>query len=195
MANVFNLTQANFFMGGEKKKYLGLNTKGPFLVLFKSESCPGCLNFKPVYAQLSMKYPSVKFTVIDVAQYKSVVELAKTTLYPIQRVPTLFFYYDSKPRAKYNGGLTAVEVDSFISGVLGSIQPEYKNLEPQGYQSQPQHQMQPSQPRNQFMPTINVKGAAKEVHQDTENKLSTPSMAYSSYNRAWEGSIKTLLED
>ena len=98
---IYNISHDTYYVYGRTSKTLNLRIPGNVLVFFKTEGCPGCAAFRPVFERLSNEQPSIKYGVTDLTHDKSVVHMARQTTTEIKTVPYILFYSDERPVARY----------------------------------------------------------------------------------------------
>jgi thiol-disulfide isomerase/thioredoxin len=100
--NLFSIGRDKFSLhGSASDKVLKINLKGIIFVLFKSEGCGGCREFKPIYYDVarSLESEPVGFGVVDVGseEGKSIIAMSRTSNTKISTIPHVFIYIDGEP--------------------------------------------------------------------------------------------------
>lgn len=140
--NVQYLSAQNFVILGKQQKSLGINLGGNVLVFCKMQKCENCEKFEPIFYQLPLKNNKVTYAIIDISQYREVIEMSRGTNTPIQAVPLLILFINGRPHAKFNGTIHIQSIDNFINKALANAPPEYNTTGYQPHQSQQQQQAQ-----------------------------------------------------
>jgi hypothetical protein len=207
------LTDQHFNLIGNQVKTLGITLPGFVLVYFKTQACPNCTKFDPVFKQLSMVENKVSYAVADVYQNnKSIVSKSRATTTPISAVPMLILYINGRPHAKFSGTLNLASLRGFIEKALESAKnaapPAQKQFMGQtssnmygGYNNpqQPPKMMSPNQ--GYHMPDIgntpptnsSVKGNMSNFGgaEEEDERLLIPESVIP-YNMPWEAEYRKL---
>lgn len=175
---IYNLTNQHFGLSGTHSKTMNVSVPGYLLVLFKSEACPNCIRFKDIFMNLAnINYgPQVNFGVLDIQNYGQVTQMSKSTSNPITYIPTLIFYSERRPVAKYKGTFDLPSVRKFITDAIGVAQQQEQKLRSQQnqYASMDLNYGQQNGGRAKYMPEFdtgggNVQMSNSPVGNDTED--------------------------
>ncbi len=183
--SVYTLTSEHFSIQGSKQKILRVNLPGAYLIFFSMYGDGNCLQFEPIFSQLSTIERRVKFAIIDIKQYRDVTIMSKETNLPITSVPMLAIYVDGIPKAKFNGSRNVQSIQGFITKVFQSSPPPQQFSSgpppPNIYGGHPDHS-HPGKSGRHHAPEISppsMKGALKGGHtgmveQEEDLVLQTP---------------------
>lgn len=117
---VHGLSEQHFSLVGQQKKSMILNiSQQPVLVFFKTNECPACSNFEPLFNSLSNNEKRVIFAILNLSQYKNVAKMSTVTTTPISAVPFILLYISGKPFARFTGKKDVQSLTSFIGKALG----------------------------------------------------------------------------
>lgn len=116
------LTQDNFAVqnGGQK---MACDLQGIAIVMFKTNECPHCRQFWPIFNQLSKQDSRIVFACVNVENNRRLVGMARNTKTPINGVPAFILYYNGNPYATYKGKRNLQSFASFIDKVVAKIMP------------------------------------------------------------------------
>ena len=122
MANISQLTAANFYLSGKQGQSLAINFPGNMLVFFKLDRCPDCNEFYPRFFELAAEERRVTFGIVNLSISRDVVNLASMSSTPINGVPLFLLYINGFPTYKYTGELTIPSMKSFIVKALINVE-------------------------------------------------------------------------
>lgn len=177
--NIYTLGSQHFNLTGTNTKTLTISPGGQVFVLFRSAGCNVCKAFEPIYRAIAPSFIGAKFTVVDVDANRDVINKTRQTAHPVQSVPTLFFYNEKNPFAKYKGDFNRNDVVSFITAVLeNSVRAMQQPVQSQQRQSS---QYQP--PAQYHQPSQHI---APAIEDEDDDKLSLPNMAFLPKERPWD---------
>ena len=111
---------------------LRCNVKGIVFVMFKTENCQHCQHTIPLFRQLAQQDMRLVWAVIDVGQYRGLVNMSKTTNTPIRSVPMFILYVDGRPHANYKGKRTIPHIVAFLDKILASLNTSSQSFVPSG---------------------------------------------------------------
>ena len=132
MAAIHQLSYQNFQVIGRERRSLYLNlpqAKGTVLVFFKSNKCPACREFEPMFAQIAQQDQRIDYAIADLSYDHKIIMMSRDTSTPIAKVPFIMIYANGHPVAKYKGSKSIQQIKQFISQILQRI--------PKPQQSQP----------------------------------------------------------
>lgn len=180
--SIIHLEPKNFHVSGRQKKTLNTNVRGPALVFFKSQKCPTCRNFEPIFYSLSNSHHGMVFAIADLTLHREIVRLSMGTVVQIKSVPCIIFYHDGVPKTKYTGEFSMNALSRYISGMMKDIR-AVETHQKQFMRSNP-YNRPPSGPSHvKFMPEI-----SDGVLDDT-TELKTPA-GIIPYNTPWEAEMR-----
>jgi len=116
------LTQDNFSLQNGGKKMV-CDVDGILLVMFKTDSCPHCRQFLPIFAKMGSLDSRLTFACINIENNRKCIQMAKNTKTPIKAVPTIILYYNGNPYARYTGDRSGNALSAFIDKMLNKILP------------------------------------------------------------------------
>jgi thiol-disulfide isomerase/thioredoxin len=145
--NVIELMESNFLI---RENNLCINKNGYCILYFKQNNCGICKTFEPQFMSVAYRYPDVSFCSINITSYPNVFRMSEATPQRITGTPTIIFYFDGAPVAKYNNGMwTADGLERFIKETKEYFNKRYSSgyssAGPSGYLPL----SQPNQPQNQ----------------------------------------------
>jgi hypothetical protein len=118
MSGLLFLSSDDFrVLRGVKGLILCNSIKGFSLILYYLERCEFSRNVLPIFRKLPSYVPSCRFGIINVDLNRAVVEMSKSTIDPITRVPYIVLYVDGRPYMSYKGPLESEEIHRFIFDV------------------------------------------------------------------------------
>ncbi len=215
--SLHQLTTQNFHLVGRQRKTLNINLQGNVLVFFKMQGCVGCNAFEPVFYQLAGIEKRINYGMVDLTPNRNVINMSRQTNTPIQAVPSLIFYINGRPHAKYNGKKNIQALRGFIAKALQSAPPPVVHqgggadrgshqsdafMPRQGYQPQQYPGSQPKvhMPEGLKSPSMQgiVKGGGRSnyaylnpVDEEDEEKLEMPEHV-TPHNMPWESGYKKI---
>jgi hypothetical protein len=117
------LTDQDFsIQDGKKGPILANNLKGVSIVLFYSKKCPYCGVALKTFLNLAKMIPNCTFAMLNVSTFYNVAQVSQKTIAPIDVVPYIVLYVNTRPFMRYNGEKTEEEMGGFIMNVLNHIQ-------------------------------------------------------------------------
>lgn len=116
------LTNSDFFISQSNQgPILSHRIPNISVVMYYSDKCPYCVQFKPVYINLSESLMNCSFAIANVSQYPLIVSLSKETITEIKYVPLIIIYINGNPYMEYSGNLDNVSLAGFITNVINSL--------------------------------------------------------------------------
>lgn len=123
MNGLLFLTERDFTVqSGVKGDILCHGIKGFSLILFYSTQCQHCQNFIPKFKTLPGSIGGCQFGMINVSMHKSIIQMARNTIAPIEYVPYLILYINGRPFMKYDGPYESNEIRRFVVEVASQVQ-------------------------------------------------------------------------
>lgn len=128
MSSLLFLTVDDFYLhtsGGNT--YLCTDIRGISLVLFYSTQCLFCQSLIPLYKNLPDQISGCQFGMLNVStpSNRKIVQMAKTTVAPIDYVPYIIMYVNGKPYMRYDGPKSFDEIKRFIFEMSRMIQEKH----------------------------------------------------------------------
>jgi thioredoxin-like negative regulator of GroEL len=127
---ILNLNQTHFnvIKGTAPNTYvLALNTPKLCLVLFYSQMCQWCPEALNAFSQIAQVEPNlIQLCTLNLSVNKQVVLMAKSTIRPIAKVPTIYLYINGRPFIEYTGEVTAKNLSAFVSHAKQMIAQQQK---------------------------------------------------------------------
>ncbi|HSA76066.1 MAG TPA: thioredoxin family protein [Nitrosarchaeum sp.] len=166
-------------------KLLGLNgSRGPSIVFFKVNGCPGCKSMLPVFMQFAQNgFASIKYLVCDLTEDRSVLQKSQKTSTPITGVPHFIFFNGERPFSILKGKKNPEELKSFINKSLSKI----KDKASTASYEQPE-------PKNYWTPELkNVPRVSGTESEDDGNTLLTPD-GITPHNTPWQSTYARLAD-
>ena len=123
MNSVKQLSDHEFILQPRKNgNILACTLKGFSLIVFKTSNCPYCSQLGPVLTSLSKKIPQCKFAMANVTNYPKILEASRKSIKPIDYVPFIIFYVNSKPFLEYKGDKSENGIGNFVMSVMNQLQ-------------------------------------------------------------------------
>jgi protein disulfide-isomerase len=99
MTNLIELSSSDF-----DNFYLRRFSNYDVIILYYADWCGYCTEFKPLYEKLSIYFPNIKFTKINVDKNMKFIEDNNRLLYShkIESYPTIMFYKNGYAISRYN---------------------------------------------------------------------------------------------
>lgn len=132
---IYQLREENFRLVGHSKKSLVINVPGVVLVFFKMARCDGCRDFTPIFERLAGTDTRLKYAVVNLDDNRNVVKMSHSSTTPIQTVPYILMYVDTKPKAIYKGKRDIPSLQSFIGKFLSQSSSSF--MPSRGYPTPP----------------------------------------------------------
>lgn len=127
MSGLLFLTSEDFTINKGTKGNILCNTIPGFsLILFYSTQCPHCQNLIPIFKKLPGTISGCQFGMLNVGTNKELVKMTKNTILPINYVPLIILYVNSKPYMVYKGPHDGNEIKRFIIEVYQKINNKQK---------------------------------------------------------------------
>lgn len=213
--SITSITTRNFRVVGTSKKMLGIDVSGPVLLLFTADGCQGCAEFSPIFNNLANVENRARCIVINISHNREVIAMSRQTVSPITVTPTLVFYNNGIPIAKFSKRKDIRSIRESITKIQGT--PGYarsQRSQPQsqrgryqqpgastqfvhsegqggmygggGYSQQQQHSANRHTIKPEFSQMPNMSGINNNyVEDDDDMKLNRPN-AIIPYNLPWE---------
>lgn len=174
-SNIFAMGTQHFsLVPSAKGKVMTITTGGQVFILFRNSNSEVCKMFDPIYRSLASTFIGAKFTIVDTDAHREVINKSRETAHPVQSVPTLFFYNEKFPFAKYKGEFNRNEVAAFVNAVI-----ESSSVKRQAPQTAPVHHQNPYQQPPMHHSTL-------PVEEEDDDKLALPNMAFLPKERPWD---------
>lgn len=123
MSSLLFLSSDDFtIQQGEKGPIMCTDIQGISLILFYSTQCVYCQNMIPMFKNLPNIITGCQFGMVNVSTNKKMVQMARSTIAPIQYVPLIILYVNGKPFMKYDGPSDPHEIRNFIMEVSNMVQ-------------------------------------------------------------------------
>jgi len=137
MNNLIYLSSDEFFLVDATKggKIMCCDTEGICLVLFHAEpgKCSHCEEAIPEFKKASRMISSVKFGLCNLNQNQDVIKLSKASIAPLEYVPYIILYVNSRPFLRYDGERNAQEIAEFLQEVMMRLQTKKQFIENKNY--------------------------------------------------------------
>lgn len=115
MSSLIFLSSDDFIVQqGERGPIMCTDMTGISIILFYSNQCVYCQQMIPMYKRLPGMINGCHFAMVNLSVNSRVVQMAKTTIAPIQYVPMIVLYVNGKPFMKYNGPNNAESICQFV---------------------------------------------------------------------------------
>lgn len=122
MSGLLFLTSEDFIITKGTKGNILCNTIPGFsLILFYSIQCPHCQNLIPIFKKLPGTINGCQFGMINVSSNKNLIKMSKNTILPINYVPLIILFINSKPYMIYKGPHDINEIKRFIIEVYQKV--------------------------------------------------------------------------
>lgn len=127
MSGLLFLTTEDFILSKGTKGNIICNTIPGFsLILFYSTQCPHCQNLIPIFKKLPGSISGCQFGMVNISSNKNLIKMSKNTILPINYVPLIILFINSKPYMIYNGPHNGNEIKRFIIEVYQKLNSKQK---------------------------------------------------------------------
>ncbi len=121
MSRVQSLRAVDFFRQGDLLK---IKAPGAALVFFKTDNCPACKAFSPVYYRMAAKEfenSGLLFLELNLREHSNVQRMSINSKTEIRAVPHFIMYFNGNPYARYKGNTNERDIKLFINNTLPAI--------------------------------------------------------------------------
>jgi hypothetical protein len=127
MSGLLFLTTEDFVVSKGAKGNIICNTIPGFsLILFYSTQCPHCQNLIPIFKKLPGSISGCQFGMVNISSNKDLIKMSKNTILPINYVPLIILFINSKPYMIYKGPHDSNEIKRFIIEVYQKVNNKQK---------------------------------------------------------------------
>jgi thiol-disulfide isomerase/thioredoxin len=154
MSGLLFLTTEDFVLSKGAKGNIICNTIPGFsLILFYSTQCPHCKNLIPIFKKLPGSISGCQFGMVNISSNKNLIQMSKNTILPINYVPLIILFINSKPYMIYKGPHDGNEIKRFIIEVYQKVNNKQKfSNELQYSSSKKEQQLYKSTPFSEGVP-------------------------------------------
>ena len=122
MSGLLYLTSEDFnVQEGTRGKLLCNTISGFSLILFYSTQCRFCQNLIPIFKQLPGSIGNCQFGMVNVGNNVDLIRMSGQTVTPLEYVPYIVLYLDTKPFVSYSGPSDLGEIQRFVIEIANSI--------------------------------------------------------------------------
>lgn len=131
MNSIIRLVSADFTVSqGSKGLILTTGIKGIALILFWSPNCKNiCVPLIQTFQKLPQLFGSVKFCALNINENQPVLAMAQKTIAPIDYVPHIVLYVNSKPFLLFDDEPTIKKLADFVQYTLKLIESKKRYID------------------------------------------------------------------
>ena len=94
--------------------FLTFQPRGLTLVLFYSTDCPHCEELLKHFKQLPSTVNGCQFAMANVGRYRSIVQMSRSTIVPLNYVPDVILFVNGFPYVRYEGPPDLDSITQFL---------------------------------------------------------------------------------
>lgn len=100
---------------GQKGLIMTSGIKGISLVMFYSPLCKNCNELFPKFRHLPQVINNIRFCVLNINENRSIIELSRKSISPIEFVPYILLYVNGIPFSQYDDHPTLEKLIAFLN--------------------------------------------------------------------------------
>lgn len=123
MNSIIRLQTEDFHVdAGTKGPILCTGIKGMTLVMFFSPLCDICKDLFPKFQRLPQVITGCNFCTLNINENRQIIAMSKQTISPIQYVPHIVFFVNSRPFLQYDDDTTLEKLMNFVTYAMKLVE-------------------------------------------------------------------------